>query len=137
MEGDWAEEIVEEEEEPSEEKKDEEIGSKDDEDEEEEASTAKVVEEKPENVHNSWAGKFKVNEFHEDKPVILDSFLKVFEERKRVQRECGLLNGWEDCDVAECFCKEETQVPGKTQIRQSFKEILYKNIQFTINFISY
>ena len=68
----------------------------------------------PGNVHNRWSGKFKINEFHEDKPVITDAFRKAFDERKRKQKEICLLNGWEECDVTDCFCKsEESLGPGK------------------------
>ena len=49
-----------------------------------------------ENVHNSWSGKFKINEYHEDKPVISDAFRKSFEERKRKLKDACLLNGWEE-----------------------------------------
>ena len=68
----------------------------------------------PGHVHNRWSGKFKINEFHEDKPVITDAFRKAFDERKRKQKEICLLNGWEECDVTDCFCKsEESLGPGK------------------------
>ncbi len=68
-----------------------------------------------ENVHNSWSGKFKINEFHEDKPVISDAFRKSFEERKRKLKDACLLNGWEECDIPDCFCKEELHGPGRIQ----------------------
>jgi hypothetical protein len=48
-----------------------------------------------------------VTDFNDDKPVVAEDFRLAFEERKKRQREAGLLNGWEECDVADCFCKEE------------------------------
>jgi len=63
---------------------------------------------KEELVHNRWSKRVRVNnDFNDDKPFVSDDFKVAFEERKRKQKEGGLLNGWEECDIADCFCKEE------------------------------
>ena len=92
----------------------EETETKSDASEDEEEETEKRTEEKDENVHNRWtAGKSKPSEFDEDKAVIAEDFRIAFEERKRKQKETGTLNGWEECDIPDCFCKEELHGPGK------------------------
>lgn len=72
---------------------------------------------KDELVHNPWSKRVKVNnDFNDDKPFVSDDFKVAFEERKRKQKEGGLLNGWEECDIVDCFCKEEPLGQGALQI---------------------
>jgi len=53
------------------------------------------------------------NDFNDDKPFVADDFKVAFEERKRKQKEGGLLNGWEECDVEDCFCQLEEEHHGQ------------------------
>lgn len=55
---------------------------------------------------NASSVSYRLADFHEDKPVISDSFKKSFEERKKHQNQHGLLNGYEECDVEDCYCRE-------------------------------
>ena len=76
-------------------------------------------------VHNPWSKRVKVNnDFNDDKPFVADDFKAAFEERKRKQREGGLLNGWEECDIADCFCKEEPLGQGEIFIHICFLQKL-------------
>jgi hypothetical protein len=82
--------------------------------EEEEEEEKRQKEQKEETIHNNWtSGKFKPSDFDEDKPVVAEDFRIAFEERKRKQKEAGPLSGWEECDIPDCFCKEELHGPGE------------------------
>ena len=80
---------------------------------------------KEELVHNPWSKRVKVNnDFNDDKPFVSDDFKVAFDERKRKQKEGGLLNGWEECDIADCFCKEEAHGQGENfALNQNFAEV--------------
>ena len=84
---------------------------------------------KDEIVHNSWAKKIKINhDFNEDKPVIADDFKAAFDERKSKQKDGGFLNGWEDCDLPDCFCKEEPHGQGNVYVFVCTGESCHKNL---------